>query len=541
MSRDEETDDAIAAGQHAAPGDPVNFSKREPFAEAAGPSSHFSVFIDADGSASVDGVPVHAAGGQSVDEAVLDTLHRHARELNSPVTAAISDPAVAEVTFVEVAPDGSSKLVEEPLTPPPPPPAPAPAPGAAGDSESIGAHDVHDAPDAYDAPESGLWGVGAPIGGPSDDGSHGDRFREDDLHDKDSPDNGLRDNDLHDDGLHEDSRDDDFNDSPDDGLEESRFALPRPSLPRPSLPSFSPGIPSLSLPRRSKDSGARATRQSDDEYRATGLLHRPLVVGPVALGVAVLVIVPLVILGSGSDGDGGQNQAAGTSDKLDRSPEHEKSKTSPTVSVSPSLVPPPSFSASPSAKAKRKPKGKATATVTVRPPEVRVTVTAKPSADTAASAVNRLAKNDPGRHICYRAYVSGRGWQKPVCDGTVAGTTGQNRAIKALNIAVRGTGGVAANAFVHKAGSTDGKGVWMPHWTPNTDDGKNIYIGSGRKSAPNMLGFAINIGSGGQICQVARVHNADWGQQGCVNPRPEYTFGGTLSNDVWLEAVKFAV
>lgn len=50
---------------------------------------------------------------------------------------------------------------------------------------------------------------------------------------------------------------------------------------------------------------------------------------------------------------------------------------------------------------------------------------------TAATAVTRLAADDPGvRHICYRAYETGEGWQKPVCDGALAGTVGQNRPIK---------------------------------------------------------------------------------------------------------------
>ncbi|MFR0352257.1 hypothetical protein [Streptomyces sediminimaris] len=518
MSRDEETDDAIVAGQRAVPGDPVNFSKREPFAEASGPSSHFSVFIDADGSAAIDGVPVHAAGGQSVDEAVLDTLHRHARERNSPVTAAISDPSVAEVTLVEVAPDGSSKLVQEPVMPPPP-----------GRAEDAAETAVPPAPfEQSDTARSGSGTQDVPGAEPSDFGA---------------PSGGNPDDDLHEDGLHEDGLHEDFNDGPaDDDLGESRFALPRPSL-----SSFSRNVPSLSLPRRSKDGDGRATRQSDDEYRSPGLLHRPLVVGPVALGVAALVIVPLALLGGGSNGDGQKDKAAGASDELSRPPASHRPTATPTVSVSPSLSPSPS--ASPEGKKKPKPKGTAhaggatgvTTTVTVRPPEATETVTAKPAPDTAATAVNRLAKDDPGRHICYRAYVAGRGWQKPVCDGTVAGTTNQNRAIKALNIAVRGTGGVAANAFVHNPKSTDGKGVWKPHWTANTADGKDIYIGSAKKSAPNMLGFAINIGSGGQICQSAHVRGAAWGQWGCVNPRPDFVFGGTLSNDLWLDAVKFTV
>ncbi len=169
------------------------------------------------------------------------------------------------------------------------------------------------------------------------------------------------------------------------------------------------------------------------------------------------------------------------------------------------------------------------------------TVTAKPPQDTAATAVRRLARNDPsGRHVCYRAFVTGRGWQKPVCDGTIAGTTGQETPIKALNIAMAGTGGSAANAFVHNPESTDGKGSWEPQWTAIIADGEDNYIGSTKKDAPYMLGFVINIGSG-QVCQTAHVRNSGWGDQGCAQPRPNFTFGGTLDNSLWLEAVKFTV
>ncbi|MER5510143.1 hypothetical protein ABT052_33130 [Streptomyces sp. NPDC002766] len=442
-------------------------------------TQHFSVVIAADGSAAIDGVPVRVADGESVDSAILDALHGYASDRDATVTAAISDPAVEQVTFVEVAPDGSSTLVERPH---------------AGPEHEVG----------RPAPVERVEGGAAAYDRTPDAEPPGAASELDDV-DDDGP-----------------------------------YALPQGS-----------GVPPVPghLLRRPKSDGTNTSRQSDDEYRAAGLLHRPLVVGPVALGVAALVVVPLVLLGSGGSG-GGQNKAAGASDELTKAPSsHGPSSTpTPTVSVSPSLLSP-SPSASPSGKGKRGTKGKrhtdgatgVTTTVTVRPPAATATVTAKPAADTAATAVNRLARNDPGRHICYRAYVSGQGWQKPVCDGTVAGTTGQNRSIKALNIAVRGTGGTAANAFVHKPGSTDGKGVWMPHWTANTSDGKDIYIGHAKKSAPNMLGFAINIGNGGQVCQSARVHNSNWGQWGCVGPRPEYVFGGSLTNDVWLEAVKFSV
>ncbi|MGW2827604.1 hypothetical protein [Streptomyces sp. NPDC001286] len=455
-------------------------------------TQHFSVVIAADGSAAIDGVPVRVADGESVDSAILDALHGYASDRNATVTAAISDPAVEQVTYVEVAPDGSSRLVERP--------------------HEVSADEVGRTVPVERANAAAYGGT------PETKPLPGAASEPDDLADA----NGTNDT-------------DDLSDMDDDGP----YALRQPS----SVPPV-PGH----LLRRPKSEAGNASRQSDDEYRVSGLLHRPLVVGPVALGVAALVVVPLVLLGSGGSG-GGQNKAAGASDELSKAPSSHgpKSRPTPTVSVSPSLSPSPSTS--PTGKGKRGSKGKkhtdgatgVTTTVTVRPPAATATVTAKPAADTAATAVNRLARNDPGRHICYRAYVSGQGWQKPVCDGTVAGTTGQNRPIKALNIAVRGTGGTAANAFVHKPGSTDGKGVWMPHWTANTSDGKDIYIGHAKKSAPNMLGFAINIGSGGQVCQSAHVHNSNWGQWGCVGPRPEYVFGGTLTNDVWLEAVKFTV
>ncbi|MCL6669604.1 hypothetical protein [Streptomyces panaciradicis] len=519
MSRDEETDDPGAVDENSAPRRPVDMSKREPFEEAPGAPQPLSVVIAADGSAAIDGAPVPVEGG-AVDAAILDALHHRATERGFPVTAAISDPAVEQVTFVEVSPDGSSRLVE------PPEPAedgsePTPWPEGPGFGGPVFEDPGSEGPGVAGPGVVGLGASGPGVSGPGMAPPSGPT----------PPPTGS-------------SKDDaDFEQALADVLDDLDDAPYAPQRPSGTRPATGP------LLRRQKPAAGTASRQSDDEFRASGLLHRPLVVGPVALGVAALVVVPLVLLGSGGSG-GGENKAAGASDELTKGPSsHGPSATpTPTVSVSPSLLSP-SPSASPSGKGKRGGKGKkhtdgatgVTTTVTVRPPAATATVTARPAADTAASAVNRLARNDPGRHICYRAYVSGQGWQKPVCDGTVAGTTGQNRSIKALNIAVRGTGGTAANAFVHKPGSTDGKGVWMPHWTANTADGKDIYIGHAKKSAPNMLGFAINIGSGGQVCQAARVHNSDWGQWGCVGPRPEYVFGGTLTNDVYLEAVKFTV
>ncbi|MFF4354364.1 hypothetical protein [Streptomyces sp. NPDC001530] len=499
MSRGEETDEPITGDEHLVPGEPVDLSRPEPAGNAPEPSPFLAVVISGDGSAAIDGVPVPTAEGEAVDAAVLDTLHGYARDRNATVTAAISDPASGYVAFVEVAPDGSSTLLEQHGEQPPEQGEPAVPTGPYG-------HETGTGPSGVD----------------------------DDV----------------DEGLHDD---------PEDELEvevevdEAAYALPQPSGSPSPPPAFSstrasasPANPSRSPIPRPEIGRRGELRQSDAEFEEPGLLHRPLVVGPAALGVAALVIVPLVMLGSGGSGGGGdETQAARATSEASKSPSAEE--PAPTVSVTPSMMPSPP-SATPT-----KPKdtqgskgskgskggGSVTVTVTARPP--RTTVTAKPPQDTAATAVRRLARSDPGgRHICYRVYLSGQGWQKPVCDGTLAGTTGQNKPIKSINIAVTGSGGSAANAFVHDAKSTSGQGRWEPQWTAIVGNGKNNYIGSTSKSAPYMTGFAINIGSG-QVCEIAKVHGYAWGGQGCADARPDFVFGGTLENTRWLEAVKFTV
>ncbi|MEU8789810.1 hypothetical protein [Streptomyces sp. NPDC048643] len=587
MSRGEETDEPITGGDPAVPGKPMDLGKPDPVGEASGPAPRFAVVISGDGSAAIDGEPVPAAEGTTVDAAILDVLHGYARDLNTTVTATISDPSAGYVAFVEVAPDGSSNLVdqqEQPETAPPPlpVPVPVPAPGhmgmaAAGAEPALGTEDFTGEPEherddhaayAEDVDDDGYDTV--------DEDPHDDAYSEDDG---DAPTADHADDDDYDDA---DDDDDDDYDVEAYTLEQQRLRESAP-LPPPPPPPNAPSSSSSSSPSYSDDdddddeaadfgadagreegfpvAGAAAarpapqlvrrpgSRQSDDEYQGPGLLHRPMVVGPVALVVAALVIVPLVILGSGGSDDGGhRKEAARSSEETSKRPQAEKS--GPISTSSPSLPPPPSVSASPSAKpkkskdAKKKPKepgggGGVVVTVTARPPQA--TVTAKPPQDTAASAVKRLSKNDPsGRHICYRAYVSGQGWQKPVCDGTMAGTTNQNRPIKALNIAVSGSGGSSANAFVHNSASKDGRGKWMPQWTAVKADGTNNYVGSTKKGAPNMSGFAINVGTG-RICQMAKVHSYAWGGQGCADARPGYIFGGALENDRYLEAVKFTV
>lgn len=160
-----------------------------------------------------------------------------------------------------------------------------------------------------------------------------------------------------------------------------------------------------------------------------------------------------------------------------------------------------------------------------------------PPAGTAAYTVLHLAQQSPGRHICYRAYVSGLGWQSVRCDGATAGTEGQQRSIKALNIAVSGTNGMAANAYIQGTG-------WAGQTWKAAANGTNLYLGTETSTAPNISGFAVNVDSGqGKICENAHVHNVGWLGLGCDTPASagNYIFGGTLDATSWLEAVRFTV
>ncbi|MFJ4624923.1 hypothetical protein [Streptomyces sp. NPDC088847] len=523
MSRgeEEETDEPVTEDEHAVPEEPLDLSKPESAEESPEAAPRHSVVISGDGSAAIDGEPVLVREGESVDAAILDRLQGYARDLNAGVTATISDPSAGYVAFVEVAPDGSSSLLEqqeqqeqqERLEDQESPPEPADAEaraelfGPAAVSSGLAESEAAD-PDAADAFDT------------SEDGDEGDE--------------GL------DEGLGE---------SLDEGFDAEAYARERQR--RLTGPPPSPPSPVVRLgPKVTPGTGRR---QSDDEYKSPGLLHKPLVVGPVAIGVAALVIVPLVILGSGAPDKTERQKQTARSSSAQGTP---LAKDTTSVDSPPPSTLPSGTTASPSAKPKASESAKApkngggaggtggaggvggiTVTVTAKPP--RATVTARPAPDTAATAVTRLHRNDPsGRHICYRAYLSGQGWQKPVCDGTLAGTTSGTHPIQALNIAVYGGDGSAANAFVHDAKSTSGQGKWEPQWTAVIGDGKNNYVGSTKSGAPYMTGFAINIGSG-QICRAAKVHGYDWGSSDCTQPRPGYIFGGALENTRWLEAVKF--
>ncbi|MEU9546794.1 hypothetical protein [Streptomyces mirabilis] len=75
------------------------------------PGALFRVLIDHDGGTTVDGVPFHVPEGEPVHVTVLDVMHHHAQSRGEPVEVAILDRQHSDVTLVEVAPDGSSRIL----------------------------------------------------------------------------------------------------------------------------------------------------------------------------------------------------------------------------------------------------------------------------------------------------------------------------------------------------------------------------------------------------------------------------------------------
>ncbi|MEU7580091.1 hydrolase [Streptomyces sp. NPDC041068] len=153
---------------------------------------------------------------------------------------------------------------------------------------------------------------------------------------------------------------------------------------------------------------------------------------------------------------------------------------------------------------------------------------------TAATAVRELAARSEGRHICYRAFVEGDGWQDAVCDGAEAGTTGKGTPIKALNIAVSGTGGVTgASAYVTE-GWRDGD-KWQ-----KGDDQADMVIGSTEESDPPMQGYTLQVFDG-SVCLDAYLKDREWLEQTCTDPG-QWKYGGSpMEENIQLEAVRFTV
>ncbi|MFF3326356.1 hypothetical protein [Streptomyces sp. NPDC002889] len=70
----------------------------------------FDVYVSDENSAVLNGERVAAAVGQSIHEAILDLLQRHAHARQEPVQATVFDRPDARTFRIEVAPDGSSRI-----------------------------------------------------------------------------------------------------------------------------------------------------------------------------------------------------------------------------------------------------------------------------------------------------------------------------------------------------------------------------------------------------------------------------------------------
>ncbi|MBQ1162556.1 hypothetical protein KBZ21_31550 [Streptomyces sp. A73] len=79
---------------------------------ASPPPSRFEVLIARDGSVALNGERMPTEDGEEVHIAVLDVLHRAAQERDEPVEATVLDLREnGSATFIQVAPDGSSRLL----------------------------------------------------------------------------------------------------------------------------------------------------------------------------------------------------------------------------------------------------------------------------------------------------------------------------------------------------------------------------------------------------------------------------------------------
>lgn len=141
-------------------------------------------------------------------------------------------------------------------------------------------------------------------------------------------------------------------------------------------------------------------------------------------------------------------------------------------------------------------------------PKAKTGPKTKPKPDTASVAVTELNDKDPGRHVCYRAYVADIGWQHPVCDGDIAGTQNEGRSIEAVNIAVSGSRATSGNAFMETVG-------FPPSWTSAAEK-KDLTVGTPGK-ALQLDQFTMSL-SDGVICGNAFIERDQWQGKQCDNP-----------------------
>ncbi|MFE9687983.1 RICIN domain-containing protein [Streptomyces sp. NPDC006285] len=390
MNRGDEADGPVAKGDPFAPAAP---GETDQPASGHGPdsSSHFAVVIFGDGSAAIDGESVPVVPGEPLDVAILDMLHGYARSRNAPVTGAISDPSAGYVAIVEVAPDGSSQLLEQ---------LQEQQEKGGGTEESAELTELTGPIEQVEPVE--------PV-----------RFEEPVepfAYDKPSSGAGLPDADR------------------------AADAVPESAKPR-TAPVALQQVTSGGSAR------SRTRSQSDDEYERPGLLQRPLVLGGVAAGVAVLVIGSLVALGSGSSGAQEQSQATGSDNEASSSPMLLRPPSSapatplpPPVSVSPSISP----SESPSKRPSKPPAKEPSKSPSV--PALPKAVPTKPkesrkSADDLLVPDSTVVLENQEYGYCVDLFGQGKGRSgATVYDDHSCITSGKDNQLWTLKVALKGRG-----------------------------------------------------------------------------------------------------
>ncbi|MEU3906868.1 hypothetical protein AB0F20_24115 [Streptomyces goshikiensis] len=155
------------------------------------------------------------------------------------------------------------------------------------------------------------------------------------------------------------------------------------------------------------------------------------------------------------------------------------------------------------------------------PSAVRAPASVIAQVEAATARQHAFAPN--ARVVCYSAHVQDIGWQAAVCDGQVAGTTGQGRRMEAVVIATRGVGGVCANAHLAEVG-------WQG-WAC-AGEGAAVTVGTTGQSR-RMEALGVQVGSGGVAAQ-AHIANYGWLNSAAGNP----VYVGSTGQSLQMEAVR---
>ena len=135
------------------------------------------------------------------------------------------------------------------------------------------------------------------------------------------------------------------------------------------------------------------------------------------------------------------------------------------------------------------------------------------------------AQDSSGGNVCYDAYVQNTGWQPWVCDGAVAGTTGQSLRMEALSI-ITYTDGICAQAQVQNIG-------WQGWACANAGD--VLTVGTEGQSL-RMEALRL-VPDEGTACADAHVQNLGWMGWVCGS---DITVG-TVGRSLRMEAIEITV